>query len=35
MGWGIELRDPISFNIEGKQHITIAAGHTLYVFGLN
>ena len=27
--------NPISFNIEGKQHIAIAAGHTLYVFGLN
>ncbi len=26
--------NPISFNIDGRQHVAIAAGHSLYVFGL-
>jgi alcohol dehydrogenase (cytochrome c) len=26
--------NPISFSIEGKQHIAIAAGHSMFVFGL-
>jgi alcohol dehydrogenase (cytochrome c) len=26
--------NPISFNIDGKQHVAIAAGHAIFVFGL-
>jgi alcohol dehydrogenase (cytochrome c) len=26
--------NPVSFNIDGKQHVAIAAGRTLFVFGL-
>jgi hypothetical protein len=26
--------NPISFQIDGKQHVAIAAGHSLFVFGL-
>jgi alcohol dehydrogenase (cytochrome c) len=27
--------NPVSFLIDGKQHVAIAAGHVLFVFGLN
>ena len=26
--------NPISYAVDGKQHVAIAAGHALYVFGL-
>ena len=28
------VANPISFLIDGKQHVAIAAGHALFVFGL-
>ena len=32
-GGGPVMANPIAFQIDGKQHIAIAAGRTLYVFG--
>jgi alcohol dehydrogenase (cytochrome c) len=32
-GGGI-VANPISFSIDGKQHVAIAAGQALFVFGL-
>ena len=26
--------NPVSYAVDGKQHVAIAAGHALYVFGL-
>jgi alcohol dehydrogenase (cytochrome c) len=31
---GFLVSNPISFLIDGKQHVAIAAGHALFVFGL-
>ena len=31
---GMIRTNPISFSIDGKQHITVAGGRTLFVFGL-
>ena len=31
---GAIAANPISFLIDGKQHVAIAAGHSLFVFGL-
>jgi len=31
---GTITSNPISYSVDGKQHIAIAAGHALYVFGL-
>jgi alcohol dehydrogenase (cytochrome c) len=28
------IANPIGFNIDGDQHVAIAAGHSIYVFGL-
>ena len=28
------VANPISFLIDGKQHVAVAAGHALFVFGL-
>lgn len=28
------IANPIGFNIEGKQHVSIAASHSIFVFGL-
>ncbi|MBS1825691.1 MAG: PQQ-dependent dehydrogenase, methanol/ethanol family [Acidobacteria bacterium] len=33
-GGGPVMANPISFQIDGKQHVAVAAGRTLYVFGL-
>jgi alcohol dehydrogenase (cytochrome c) len=32
---GVVVANPISFLIDGKQHVAIAAGQALFVFGLN
>jgi len=31
---GSMASNPIAFQIDGKQHVAIAAGHAIFVFGL-
>jgi alcohol dehydrogenase (cytochrome c) len=34
LGGAVRGGNPISFSVDGKQYVTMTAGHALFVFGL-